>query len=58
MACDKDIKTAVGEAKGPNVMTGNEDEATNFIVDSFRKSTCLENKLIYAETQVKRSIKY
>ena len=44
IACDKDIKTAVGEVNGPNVMTGYEDEATNFIVDSFRKSTCLENK--------------
>jgi len=34
----------VGEAKGPNVMTGYEDGATNCIVDSFLRSICLQTK--------------
>lgn len=41
IAFDRDVKTAVGEAKGPNVMTGYEDGATKCIVDSFLRSICL-----------------
>ena len=46
IALDKDIKTAFGEANGPNVMTRYEDEAINFTVDSFCKSTWIEKKWI------------
>jgi len=41
MAFDRDIKTSVDEGKGPNVMTGYEDEATNCTVDSLLRSICL-----------------
>lgn len=37
-AWDKETKTWVGEGNGPNVITGKDNGATNFMVDSFRKS--------------------
>lgn len=40
IAFDRDIKTSVGDAKGPNVMTGYEDGEMRRIVDSFLKSIC------------------
>ncbi len=40
IAWDKDIKTAVCEENGPNVMTGYEDGAVNRIPDSFLRSIC------------------
>lgn len=40
IAFDRDINTSVGEAKGPNVMTGYEDGAMKRIVDSFLRSIC------------------
>ena len=45
-AWDKDIKTSVGEANGPNVMTGYDDGATNFIIDSFCKLISIKKNKI------------
>lgn len=39
-AWERETRTAVGEVKGPNVITGYEDGAMNFIVDSFLRSIC------------------
>lgn len=41
MAWDKDFRTSVGEAKRPNVTTGYDDGAMNWIIDSFLRSICL-----------------
>lgn len=40
VAREKEARTSVGEANGPNVITGNTAADINFTFDSFRKSIC------------------
>ena len=45
IAFDRDITTTVGEANGPNVTIGDDDVATNCIIDSFLRSIYYSRKI-------------